>query len=131
MDIIYNVNSYHLAGIPKLIGFLRTNPNLHYRDYATIVSRFYNEVRNCNTYVSLKKIKLIQECMYVLSLSFKDKIYGYDEFLKFMGKMHHTRLKTRNRVIRNWIINTTENPDHPIGKRRKMEEYNDTFRPII
>ena len=127
MDIVYNVNSYHTIGLPKLIRFLKTRPKLVYRDYNTIVSRFYSEVSNSNGYVDYRKIKLIQECMYVVSQSFNEKLYGYDKFLKFMSKVHSSRLKKINNTLRDWIINVTENPNHPIGRRRKIEEYNNTI----
>lgn len=127
MDVVYNVNSYHVSGIPRLIRFLKTKPNLSYIDYATIVSRFYNEVCNSNIRVNLNKIILIQECMFLVSRLFKGKIYGYDKFLKFMSKAHASRMNRVNNTLRSWIINTTENPNHPIGKRRKLDEYNELF----
>lgn len=123
MDIVYHVNSYHRYGIGKLIRFLKNRPNITYREYATIASRFYNEVLNSST-ISIEKIRLIQECLYTVNSLFPHKIYGFDDFVKFMAKKHERRVKVAENIIRNWIIKSTEDPKCTIGKRRKIDEYN-------
>lgn len=124
MDIVYHVNSYHVHGIKHLIRFLKTKPNIGYREYATISSRFYNEVIRNNGTINITKIRLIQECLYWVKKHFPSKIYGFDEFVRFMSKMHETRLNTAQRLLRDWVIQTTENPKCTVGKRRKLLEYN-------
>ena len=77
-----------------------------------------------NPIISYEKIRLIQECLYLVKSQFSTKIYGFEEFIQFMARKYESRLKKAETFVRDWVIKTTEDPMCSVGKRRKLDEYN-------
>jgi hypothetical protein len=114
--LIYHVNSYHSSGLDNLSKYIETT-KLSCTECQVIIQRMRAMLLQTQP-ISYAKMEKIQRCLWVLF-----KKYPEIRVCKFMVNAHQKRVNRAVNLIRLWVVNRLEDPNHPIGRARKLKEY--------
>ncbi len=122
MDAFYNVNIYHpshLQELEKLLTEKRPGKDVYERVVRMLSDRFFK-----GGYNDIKSIFTIQRCLNIVLEKHDGKMYGYQQFINFMSKMHQKRVRNASSMIKDYVDRVCSDPSNPVGYGRKLQEYN-------